>query len=319
MKKTLTAILAAALVLTLAGCGSSAPKGGNYSASSDVAEAAPAYEEAYWDNDYVTSESVNSTGGTDAAPARREAKLIYTASLELETTEFDAAIAALDQLVESSKGYFEDRSIHQGGYSYRYGSFTVRVPAAEYDDFCRQAGALCHLMYANSSARDISDSYYDVDSRLQSARAKLARLQELLAKAENMQDIITIESAISDTQWQIDSLSGTLRDYDSLVDYATVNIDLREVYQLSDAVEAPLTFGRKLSNAFTSGLRNVGRAMEDFAMWLAYSWVWLLVIAAVTVAVVRLCRRRGLRLRRRKKTNTPENTETQAAEAQKRQ
>ena len=309
MKKTITILLALALALTLAGCGRSASTGNSFYAADKAAPAEAA--EAYWEGDYVTNESVTSTayGGTEAAPARREAKLIYTAELELETTAFDDALAALDDLVAESKGYYEDRSIRQGGHSYRYGSFTIRVPAAAYDDFCRQAGEVCHLLYANSSAQDISDSYYDTDSRLQSARAKLARLQELLAKAENMQDIITIESAISDTQWQIDNLSGTLRDYDSLVDYSTVRIDLREVYQLSDAAQAPLTFGQKLANAFTSGLRSVGSALEDFAMWLAYSWVWLLLLAAAAVVVLRTACRRGFRFRKKKKA-APEAAET---------
>lgn len=310
MKKTITILLALTLALTLAGCGRSASSGNSYYKADQAAPAEAA--EAYWEGDYVTNESVTSTaytptGGTETVPARREAKLIYTAELELETTAFDDAIAALDDLVAESKGYYEDRSIRQGGY--RYGSFTVRVPAAEYDDFCRQAGELCHLLYANSSAQDISDSYYDTDSRLQSARAKLARLQELLAKAENMQDIITIESAISDTQWEIDNLAGTLRDYDSLVDYSTVRIDLREVYQLSNAAQAPLTFGQKLGNSFTSGLRSVGSALEDFAMWLAYSWVWLLLIAAAAVVIVRIARRRGFHLRKKKKA-APEAAET---------
>ena len=307
MKKIITTLLALTLALTLAGCGRSASSGNSFYKADQAAPAEAA--EAYWEGDYVTNESVTSTayGGMEAAPARREAKLIYTAELELETTAFDDAIAALDNLVAESKGYYEDRSIRQSGY--RYGSFTVRVPAAEYDDFCRQAGEVCHLLYANSSAQDISDSYYDTDSRLQSARAKLARLQELLAKAENMQDIITIESAISDTQWQIDNLSGTLRDYDSLVDYSTVRIDLREVYQLSDAAQAPLTFGQKLANSFTSGLRSVGSALEDFAMWLAYSWVWLLLLAAAAVVIVRIVRRRGIHLRKKKKA-APEAAET---------
>ena len=308
MKKIITTLLALTLALTLAGCGGSASSGNSFYKADQTAPAKAA--EGYWEGDYVTNESAytaDSYGGTEAAPARREAKLIYTAELELETTAFDDAITALDNLVAESKGYYEDRSIRQSGY--RYGSFTVRVPAAEYDDFCRQAGEVCHLLYANSSAQDISDSYYDTDSRLQSARAKLARLQELLAKAENMQDIITIESAISDTQWQIDNLSGTLRDYDSLVDYSTVRIDLREVYQLSDAAQAPLTFGQKLVGSFTSGLRSVGSALEDFAMWLAYSWVWLLLLAAAAVVIVRIVRRRGIHLRKKKKA-APEAAET---------
>ncbi len=83
----------------------------------------------------------------------------------------------------------------------------------------------------SSSAENITEEYYDTDSRLKTAQIKLERLQELLSKADNMADIITIESAISDTEYEIESLSGTLRHYDALVDYATVSLTLSETLQ----------------------------------------------------------------------------------------
>ena len=46
-----------------------------------------------------------------------------------------------------------------------------------------------------------------------------------------MADIITIESAISDTEYEIESLSGTLRHYDALVDYATVSLTLSRTFR----------------------------------------------------------------------------------------
>ena len=54
-----------------------------------------------------------------------------------------------------------------------------------------------------------------------------------------MEDIITIESAISETEYEIERLSGTKRHYDALVDYATVTLELREVYRLSGTEDAP--------------------------------------------------------------------------------
>lgn len=84
----------------------------------------------------------------------------------------------------------------------------MRVPAAEYEHFCEQVGSLCHVTYMSSSAENITEEYYDTDSRLKTAQIKLERLQELLSKADNMADIITIESAISDTEYEIESLSG---------------------------------------------------------------------------------------------------------------
>lgn len=54
------------------------------------------------------------------------------------------------------------------------------APAAEYEHFCEQVGSLCHVTYMSSSAENITEEYYDTDSRLKTAQIKLERLQELL-------------------------------------------------------------------------------------------------------------------------------------------
>ena len=119
---------------------------------------------------------------------------------------------------------------------------------------------------------------------------------ELLAQAENMEDIITIESAISETEWNIEDLSGTLRHYDALVDFATVNVHVSEVYKYSDTEELPENFGDRLSSAMSRGWHSFVNGMEDFAVALAYSWMWLIlwvVIIVTAVVILRKIRRRS--------------------------
>ena len=58
-------------------------------------------------------------------------------------------------------------------------------------------------------------------------------------------DIITLESAIAETELQIERLTGTLRKYDALVDYATVNLQLQEVYRLANTEEPVKGFGSR--------------------------------------------------------------------------
>ena len=69
------------------------------------------------------------------------------------------------------------------------------------------------MTWQSDTAENISERYYDTQSRLETAQIKLERLQELLKKAESMEDIITIESAISETEYEIEDLSGTMRHY----------------------------------------------------------------------------------------------------------
>ena len=75
-----------------------------------------------------------------------------------------------------------------------------------------------------------------------------------------MADIITIESAISDTEYEIESLSGTLRHYDALVDYATVSLTLSETYKLDENEGAPLTFGARICATQAYSLRTLPSA-----------------------------------------------------------
>ena len=119
----------------------------------------------------------------------------------------------------------------------------------------------------------------------------LERLQKLLSQAENMEDIITIESAISETEWNIEDLSGTLRHYDALVDFATINVHVSEVYKYSDTEELPENFGDRLSSAMSRGWHSFVNGMEDFAVALAYSWMWLILWAVIIVAAVVILRK----------------------------
>ena len=301
MKRMVSLLLTLVLALLLAGCG------GNAAAAADSAAAPRDNGSGYWnttaDTDsisedqnmaYEAEEPGASAYNDSKAQSDRPAKKVYTGYMEMQTLDFDKASGDIDALVKELGGYFQQSSVsNRGNSGYRYGSYTIRIPSAQFDTFLQKAGTLCHLVYSSTGTDDVSETYYDTEARLETARIKLERLQALLAKATSMDDIITIESAISETEWDIENLSGTLRRYDALVDYATIDVELSEVYKLSGQDEAVTTFGGRLGQSFVNGLRAVGSALEDFAVWLAYSWVWLLVIAAVIVVVVRVVRRKS--------------------------
>ena len=291
MKRKLFALaLALLLVLSLAACGGS--KSAEFTAEAPAASADMAYpmepgraEEMGFD---FSSTASSGTNGGAAYPAGQ--KLIRTAQMNLETTDFEKAVQGLTDLTEQMGGYFESSSVGKRSNG-RWADYTVRVPAAKYQAFLDQAGELCHETWRDTQQEDISERYYDTQGRLKTQQIKLERLQALLAKAENMEDIITIESAISETEQMIDDLSGTLRHYDGQVDYATVSISLSEVYKLSNVEEVPDSFMSRLGKAFTGGLADFADGLENFAVALAYGWMWLLILVVVAVAVVRVLRK----------------------------
>ena len=299
MKKIVSFLLALMLALSLAACSAKSASSDSASMASDSydfngAELPDAkYDDTASDDGAWNGQEVSSAG---ADLAERGVKMVYTASIEMQTLEFDQAAQDIASLVESMGGYFEQKNFSNYSSSYRHASYTVRVPAEQFTDFCTQVGTLCHVTWQSDTAENISERYYDTQSRLETAQIKLERLQELLKKAESMEDIITIESAISETEWNIEDLSGTLRHYDALVDFATINVHVSEVYKYSDTEELPENFGDRLSSAMSRGWHSFVNGMEDFAVALAYSWMWLIlwaVIIAAAVVILRKIRRRS--------------------------
>lgn len=283
-RKMLAGALALLLLLALAACGGGALSTASADTAASTSEMAP-MEMEYGGSGYDSA----AVAQDSAAYAE---KMIHTATLELETTGFDEAVSGLARLTEELGGYFESSSIGSRGTGYRWADYTVRIPAERYQEFLDQAGDLCHETWRNTSQDNISETYYDTEGRLKTQQIKLERLQALLAQAEAMEDIITIESAISETEQAIESLSGTLRHYDGLVDYATVYISLSEVYKLSNVEEVPDGFGSRLGAAFSAGLSGFVDGLENLAVALAYGWLWILLLAAVVIAAVKILRRR---------------------------
>lgn len=302
MKRCLTLLLALVLAFSLAACGAkyagSEPMTGDYNGYESAKED---YDFSATDDEAEDAGAWNGDGqvgsGIDKSLSERGVKMIYSAHIEMQTLSYEQAVEDIAALVERSGAYFEQKNFSNYSSGYRHASYTVRVPAEQFADFCAQVGTLCHVTWQDDSAENISEQYYDTQSRLETAQIKLARLQELLKKAENMEDIITIESAISDTELEIERLTGTLRQYDALVDYATVYLSLQEVYQLSNVEEPATSFASRMGAAFASGWRGFVGALESLAVALAYGWVWLLLLAAVGTVAGRLLWKRRRRER----------------------
>ena len=321
-KKLACALLSLLLLLSLAACGGGASK--------SAADSRPADNNMSMDASAPQSPEGEPGGGwqiatDEAAPmpapgAAEEsggglpagAKVILTADVDLETKDFDQASQALEDAVAELGGWFESRSLSQGG-SYRRLSCVIRVPSAQFTPLLDRAGQAAHMVNRDEYSEDVSEAYYDSEARLATQRTKLERLQTLLAQAASMEDIIELENALSETELQIEYLTGSLRRYDSLVGYATVTLQLREVYRLSTDEEAPMGFGQRLGSAFSLGFQRGMDNLEDWIIAVAANWMTLLLLAAVAACVVVLVRR----VRRRRRSQTPPAPAPKPAEQEK--
>lgn len=307
MKRKLFAVSLAAILL-LAGCGGSA--GGN--ASSPSGESFAPASEAGWDmgGGNFEPETPESQAPASSIYQNAGAKLIRRAELYIQTEQFDQSVEALNQLVTGCGGYFESASVYGGGrrdaYASRRGDYTVRVPAEKYNHFLNSAGDLGYITSKTESSEDVGEQYYDTEARLKTQRTKQDRLLVLLEKAETMEDIITLESALSEVEYQIEQYSSTLNRYDALIGFATFTISLDEVGKVTQEVGETATLGQRMAAGFQASVRGLIQGFQTFLIWLSYNLFPVLFLAAAAVAAVIVGKREMKKRREQEKKSGEE-------------
>ena len=196
---------------------------------------------------------------------------------------------ALCEQIEQAGGVVESRDISGTKDTSRSASLTLRVPSGMLDDVLAGAEAWGEVTHEQTSAVDMTDTYTDNASRLESARAKKNRLDALYEQAESMEDIITLTNALFDVQAEIESLEGQNSRIDDEVSLATLYVSVSEK---SSAVNAKQPFFTRLGRQAMNGLEQFGAFLSDAAMGLAYALPWLAVAAAVLAAARAVIRKK---------------------------
>lgn len=269
--------------------------------------------------DYVSGESIDTY-------VDMTEKIIYSANMNIESTEFDASLQAVEKLLVDFGGFISNSNI-TGSSSYdkdgnlylvnRYAYYTLRIPALRFEEFLNSVGSLGNITNKSQNADNITAKFYDNEARKSSLETQEQRLLELLAQAKDINDIIVLESKLSDVRYEIESIESRLRNWQSQVDYSIVNITIREVAKYTPHTPVQRSFGERISLAIGGSLENFIDGFQDFVIDLIYSlpgliiWICIIVLAVILI-------RKGMgkrRISRKAKMNSsipqPEETDEQ--------
>lgn len=245
------------------------------------------------------AEGTASSPAAQAAEAQSKQKIIERLSYQMETLKFNDTVAAIQQLCTDLGGYVQDSSVDGSALeqksTLRAAKFTLRIPQAKLSDWKSHAGQLATVLNFTSSSENVSDKYFDTEARLKSLRTQQDRLLALLQKSGSMSDVVTLEKALEDVNYQIEQLTGTLRQYDSLIDYSTVSVSLSEVLQPTEQTVAPVTLGQKISRQFQYSLRGLGSFGEALLVFFLGNAPVLILLVLLAAAAIVFYRRRKKR------------------------
>ncbi|MCH7578539.1 MAG: DUF4349 domain-containing protein [Chloroflexi bacterium] len=240
-------------------------------------------------------------GGGLSLPQLVDRKIIRTATLELEVEAVGAAVQEVESIAVAAGGFVSRSSVfieeppelgEEDDVAPRRtqtATVTIRVPAEVYASVMSQLRGIAEEVKSEiSEASEVTEEYTDLQARLRNLEATEAGYLELLTKAEEIPDILTVQDRINSVRLEIEQVQGRVNLLDSLTDLATITVQLTLPVAPAEEPDGGQGWAAEAWDAAWEGSQDVMVALGTMAIVGGVVLAWLAIPALVALAAWRL-------------------------------
>ncbi|TBN57528.1 DUF4349 domain-containing protein [Glaciihabitans arcticus] len=256
-------------ILALSGCSagmSSAPeRASDQAAPQEAGGLADGFVAA--DREIITNGSVSLTVVSPAKAATEAARIAEAAGGRVDARSEEAA-------VDGDKGR---------------ATLTLRLPSKTLTPTLEKIKKLGKVQTVDIATTDVTDQTRDLDSRIDALAASIARLQSFMKSAKTVNDLITLETSITERQGNLEAMQGEQRSLEDQVSLSTIDLFLGS--EADAPIETPSTFFSGLQTGWDSFVAFVSAVLVTLGVLLP----WLVFLGLIGLAVLVILRRRARR------------------------
>lgn len=156
---------------------------------------------------------------SESEQPRQDRKLIYTGNLTIEVSNLSDSKSSVESWIKKFGGYISDS--FENTSSIR---ITAKIPSGSFSQAMQECGQIGKLKSKNINSSDVTEQFYDLDTRLSTRKVLLERLKKYLSEAKDMQDMLKIETKINDVTSELERMQGQMNRLKSQIDYSTIYV-----------------------------------------------------------------------------------------------
>ncbi|WP_229909452.1 DUF4349 domain-containing protein [Streptomyces flavofungini] len=207
--------------------------------------------------------------------------IIRTASLTVRVKDVPRALERARTAAEDAGGLVGDESTDRDRRGHDRSRVVLRVPQDRYEQVLSDLAGTGKLISRTAKAEDVTEEVVDVESRIRTQRASVARVRALMDKATKISDIVSLEGELSGRQADLEALLARQSSLKDRTTMATITLTLTESPQAgADGKDDDPTFTGALSGGWSAFVTMLG--------WLAVALAAALPFAAVSALLVLL-------------------------------
>jgi hypothetical protein len=298
-RRILGALAAAALAVIIAACGAGGSAGAPGPVGQDL-QGKPGAQAAA--SGAAESRTGSGANGPLAIPA--DQKIVKTGEITVQVPNVASALSTVRTMAVELGGYVGGA---QAGTLDDAATLTLRIPADKFDDAIARVQEIksSKVLSQSQQEEDVTAAVVDLDARVKNLQASETQYRDLLAKAQKIEDILSVQSRLDDVRGQIEQLSAQLKTLNNQADLSTLTVTLQPTPKPIEAASADFDPGAAVDSA-VGALLQVGQGLVIAAIWVGIVGIPLAIaLAFVGLVLMRL----GLLARRR----SPVNPEPPAA------
>ncbi|WP_282015803.1 DUF4349 domain-containing protein [Marinifilum flexuosum] len=221
-------------------------------------------------------------GGTPLMPLDNKEvvkkKIIKDGRIGLKVTNVEAAKTRVDSIVKLYGAYYSNENLNNTDWETTY-SLTVRIPSVHFESFISAIEqSKGEILYKEIDARDVTEQFIDLETRLQNKRAYAKKYKDLLKKAKTVKEILEIEEKIRHIEEEIESTSGRLKYLSDLVDYSTLTLNIHKKKDFKYNPDKRDKFSERIKQSLSKGWFG----FVDFLLDLVMIWpFWIIVVLII--------------------------------------
>ena len=201
-------------------------------------------------------------------------KIIKDGRIGIQVDDLESSKSRIDTMIKNYGGYYDNESFNNSDWESSY-NLKIRIPCENFEALINKIETgNGEVKYKEVEARDVTDQFIDLETRLQSKKNYLKRYNELLAKAQTVNDILEIEEKIRGIEEEIESTTGRINYLNDLVEYSTLDLTITKQKDFKYNPAHRGNFIEKLKQALSIGWYG----LVDFTLFFINLWpLWILL------------------------------------------
>ncbi len=167
----------------------------------------------------ITPTTPEASKGEEVSDTERKKQfarqIIYTAEMQLSVYKLDDAMQRAEELTLAAGGYVQNLS---------QGYYVLRIPAPALRGIMDELAHLGVVEARSLQARDVSEEFVDLTTRIRVLRETQQQLLALLKSARTVEEALKVRASLDGVTMELEQAMGRLRLLESLIGFSTLTV-----------------------------------------------------------------------------------------------